>query len=899
MEQQIEQCREANNQRQAEADRVTQLQVQKSALERERAGYQNVINMKDGDINRLTSMVNDLNIRLAANPPQERRTQFRSTPILDDSNLNPTQVDGAIFTPDTTVHLSQELPPMGQTQREENVHRHNIPTEIRDQVYQDPPRRDNREPVRNPPPQRSASPLRQREPERRCRDSRPPEREPEYMDDFDFGEEEEYWEDDISDIPQTYQTYFERNRDFQGYLDPRQAAIVRQATCYRENRPLLERAQQRHERQSRARSQPPMGRGRSSSRANRYDSQNPPPFVTGGNAQRMPQMGQLSNQELGFYQRLPPPWNVCPYAEAIKTSDLEKIIRGHEFKDGYLAYRTFRTWFIRRVHSTFNTIGEKCEVLAACIKSQPSVMVLAETQRGDTISYRMMIHELEKEFGNPHKHQSNFISDVESWTTIKYYDLIKLQQASQRIRAYLSDRLADRCGISEGEVRAEYAAIFRKMDHLMIMKWDDWRGNRERKPDLWALAEFFDNVRSNQQDGITRQPRKAGGASTVTFLDGVEVINDTQENLREGERLDDTYQSSGDKSSTSGDYDLQYEERQSNRVMSGNSSRPDTRQDRRDDSNSRQNRRGESNSSKGQDNRQSGDNRSRKTETPWGDRDRDRDRRNDRSRSRSPSPYIRQEPFCHVCPKPVVPHWTKYCVKFALLTYAQKMNIVKKHEMCPRCLVPGHKLEDCKSKSPCQTCASLDHHSLIHNPESDSEKPKGEASGNSHKSFVGGVFNTVKKEVEGTEYAPITQIYALRVIAVKLTGPTKKSVVVNALLDDGSNRTLIDKSLAKHLELVHDTPIQLNLEGVSGLVCLENNSHIVKMGIEALDGSHKDEIKAATLRNPVGDLKSYRWNTFKKLWSHIENLEFPDNPGANCHLLLGSDYNHLLASKRN
>ena len=55
-------------------------------------------------------MVNDLNARLDANPPRERRTHFRSTPILDESNLNPTQVDGAVYTPDTTVHLSTEIP---------------------------------------------------------------------------------------------------------------------------------------------------------------------------------------------------------------------------------------------------------------------------------------------------------------------------------------------------------------------------------------------------------------------------------------------------------------------------------------------------------------------------------------------------------------------------------------------------------------------------------------------------------------------------------------------------------------------------------------------------------------------------------------------------------------------
>ena len=196
----------------------------------------------------------------------------------------------------------------------------------------------------------------------------------------------------------------------------------------------------------------------------------------------------------------------------------------------------------------------------------------------------------------------------------------------------------------------------------------------------------------------------------------------------------------------------------------------------------------------------------------------------------------------------------------------------------------------------------MDHHSLLHNFESDSERPKGMSKNNTQDKtnlgFVGGVFNTVKKEVEGQEFAPIHRIYTLRVIAVRLVGPSGKSQVVNALLDDGSNRTLIDKSLARKLELVHDHPCQLNLEGVSGLLCLEDDSHIVKMQIESLDGSFKDQIRAATLKKPAGDLKSYRWNTFKKLWPHIENLDFPEKVHASCDLLLGSDFNHLLASQQ-
>ena len=124
-------------------------------------------------------------------------------------------------------------------------------------------------------------------------------------------------------------------------------------------------------------------------------------------------------------------------------------------------------------------------------------------------------------------------------------------------------------------------------------------------------------------------------------------------------------------------------------------------------------------------------------------------------------------------------------------------------------------------------------------------------------------------------------------MAVRLRGPTGETELVNALLDDGSNRTLIDKRLAKRLKLAHDVPVSLNLEGVSGLICLDDNSHLCKLEIEAKDGSYKDEIKAATLETPAGGLKSYRWNTWKKLWPHLQNIDFPETIGKECRASLG------------
>ena len=591
-------------------------------------------------------------------------------------------------------------------------------------------------------------------------------------------EEDDYWEDEP---PQTYMQYYEIHQDPLGYGNPQMRA-ARKTSYQRGQTSLLERAQQRQERLSRQRTQVPAPQ--------RHPRGRNPPVLTGGNSQ--PLGRQLSHGEMGIFQNLPPPWNVVPTKEAIKALDLEKVFRNHEFKGEYSEYRVFRNWFIERIHTTLNTISEKSGVLAACIKTQPAVQVLARTQRGDPSSYHQMIYQLEKEFGDPEKHKSNFLDDVNTWATIKYTDVTKLLQVSQLIRAYLADRLSDGCGVTESEVKSESRALLAKFDNTLTLKWESWKVYQGRKPDLWALADFLDFARSGQEGGVPRTARKTG---TVTYgLTPTIIPENEQELLREQQEILANLQNRqaelenalNNLSSTSGSYYLSDEEDDSQqRVMSGNGNKnPST--DKGSEKNHSGSKNGERRSEpQGSDERRKS--KDRQTDTRQGSSDRretNRGREENRwknqrdssrdsyrgnrgaSRSRSASP--RREPYCFVCPKPAVPHWTKYCHKFANFPYDQKMEVVDKHDICPRCMIPGHPLDDCISTAICETCGSEDHHSVLHDHEKDrvelAKKMDGKTlRGKSNLNLIGDIFNSVKTDVEEQEFAPIHRIFALRV----------------------------------------------------------------------------------------------------------------------------------------
>ena len=65
--------------------------------------------------------------------------------------------------------------------------------------------------------------------------------------------------------------------------------------------------------------------------------------------------------------------------------------------------------------------------------------------------------------------------------------------------------------------------------------------------------------------------------------------------------------------------------------------------------------------------------------------------------------------FCHLCKGS---HFTQNCEQLTSATTSERINIVKRANLCFNCLKSNHRLEDCRS-SHCKTCNKR-HHSLLH-----------------------------------------------------------------------------------------------------------------------------------------------------------------------------------------
>ena len=136
---------------------------------------------------------------------------------------------------------------------------------------------------------------------------------------------------------------------------------------------------------------------------------------------------------------------------------------------------------------------------------------------------------------------------------------------------------------------------------------------------------------------------------------------------------------------------------------------------------------------------------------------------------------------------------------------------------------------------------------------------------------------------------------SLRCALVILVGPNGEKVKVNALLDDGSNRTLIDKKLARKLSLETKEETELVLKGVKGKTTREV-SELVEFTLESVYQKKTYRVMASTATNPVGGLYPVHWDRVSFYWSHLRGLEIAPMEYAPCQLLIGSDYPHLMKS---
>ena len=146
--------------------------------------------------------------------------------------------------------------------------------------------------------------------------------------------------------------------------------------------------------------------------------------------------------------------------------------------------------------------------------------------------------------------------------------------------------------------------------------------------------------------------------------------------------------------------------------------------------------------------------------------------------------------ICWYCQKV---HKLTECKTFVSLKLEEKKRFVKEKQLCWNCLSKGHKIKDCASTTKyCIDSCSKKYHTLLHDP---SFKPVNLSNP------VNLITNPSRENIQNYVLSSaFTNSAFLQIIPVILkSGET--CIRTNALLDTGSDATLVRSDIANYLKL--------------------------------------------------------------------------------------------------
>ncbi|KAI2656414.1 Aspartyl/glutamyl-tRNA(Asn/Gln) amidotransferase subunit C [Labeo rohita] len=240
-----------------------------------------------------------------------------------------------------------------------------------------------------------------------------------------------------------------------------------------------------------------------------------------------------------------------------------------------------------------------------------------------------------------------------------------------------------------------------------------------------------------------------------------------------------------------------------------------------------------------------------------------------------PKSSFKPKPYCPHCDNR--DHYLNSCETFKKLTNAQIVAWIKDGKRCWRC-GRFHAVESCNLKRPCKICKEL-HLTVLHDSISDTTR------------------------AVLTVSLPSTQIYLdrpnrtprvmLKVVKVLLhNGP--RTMEAHAVLDDGSERTLVLSPVVQQLKLTC-TPELLHLQTVRQCHTeLEGSSVSFEVSSVTKPTKRFTVPSAFTATGLSLAEHNYPVAALQRAYRHLRDLPLPPVDRVKPLLLIGSDMPHLL-----
>ena len=222
---------------------------------------------------------------------------------------------------------------------------------------------------------------------------------------------------------------------------------------------------------------------------------------------------------------------------------------------------------------------------------------------------------------------------------------------------------------------------------------------------------------------------------------------------------------------------------------------------------------------------------------------------------------------CRLCKSA---HSLDDCEKFAKMSYAEKLEVVKSNGLCLGCLRYGHMKRDCRGKKVCATCKGF-HPTSLHNttPRAPQQTERPEAPSRSTEEVM---ITSHRVSTQDTQNRNACDSHSL-IVPVWLHHKAKpeRKELVYALLDNQSDACFIRDDILQKLN-ISGPDVQLKLSTVMGedLVTSKKINDLIVRGInEEIEVSlprtySRDEIPAKRSQIPRPDSVSG--------WSHLQRI---------------------------
>ncbi|XP_058466308.1 uncharacterized protein LOC131439387 [Malaya genurostris] len=255
----------------------------------------------------------------------------------------------------------------------------------------------------------------------------------------------------------------------------------------------------------------------------------------------------------------------------------------------------------------------------------------------------------------------------------------------------------------------------------------------------------------------------------------------------------------------------------------------------------------------------------------------DRNTHDSRSFIQNSTPAIASEPkdVCAFCGKG---HRLYYCEQFKHLPLAQRSTIVSKAGLCVNCLFGKHSFANCKYGT-CKECGAK-HHTLLHNPITDSPSSSGtgpaisnvvvQAKSGSHSFFTCDA-DKLHSATSRFGHSFGSQIF-LATAVVKVFNPKGNSFLARVLLDSASQPNLMTERFRQLLK-TRKTPNNTEIAGIGGDVAAVASCSTVAT-VASRFNNFRVPLEFIVMEKVTNDLPS--WTVDSSDWVIPDNIRLAD-----------------------